>query len=190
MERGIYLHNQKELEKEQPSFIRERKQYPGTLENDLVICTSCNGFYSKRYRSRHQVLCCKDSGQVMMPVIPVKSLAKITGFDDDDYKAVLNRMILDDISTLAKTDKYIPLVGKHIYDGNKCKQEKIQNVEKRVRQTMRQLARLLISFKQELKTASDGSDLYSKENIKYLPAAIEVMCQEENKLKHGLSRRK
>ena len=45
--RGIYLHNQKELETEQPSFIRERKQYPGTLENDLVICTSCNGFYSK-----------------------------------------------------------------------------------------------------------------------------------------------
>ena len=87
---------------------------------------------------------------------------------------------------MAKTDKYILLVGKHIYDGNKCKQEKIHDVEKRVRQTMRQLARLLISFKQELETASDVSDIYSKENIKYLRAAIEVMCQEENKLKHGL----
>ena len=112
--RGIYLHNRKELEKEQPSFIRERKPYPRTLENDLVICTSCNGFYSKRYRARHQVHCGKDSGQVMMPVIPVKSLAKITGIDDDDYKAVLNKMILDDISTLAKTDKYILLVGKQM----------------------------------------------------------------------------
>ena len=184
--RGIYLHNRKELEKEQPTFIRERKPYPGTLENDLIICTSCNGFYAKRYRARHQIHCGKDSGQVMMPVIPVKSLAKITGIDDDDYKAVLNKMILDDISALAKTDKYILLVGKHIYDGNKCKQEKILDVKKRVRQTMRQLARLLISFKQELETASDVSDIYRKENIKYLRAAIEDMCQEDNKPKHGL----
>ena len=51
--RGIYLHNRKELEKGQPSFVCERKQYPGTLENDLVICTSCNGFYSKQYKARH-----------------------------------------------------------------------------------------------------------------------------------------
>ena len=71
--RGIYLHSQKELEKEQPTFIRERKQYPGTLENDLVICTSCNGFCAKRYRAIHQIHCDKDSGQVIMPVIPVKS---------------------------------------------------------------------------------------------------------------------
>ena len=49
----------------------------------------------------------------MIPVIPVKSLIKITGIDDDDHKSVLNKMILDDISALAKTGKYIILVGKH-----------------------------------------------------------------------------
>ena len=51
---------------------------------------------------------------------------------------------------------------------------------------MRKLARLVISFKQELETASDVSELYKKENIKYLRVAIEDMCQEENKTKHGL----
>ena len=103
-----------------------------------------------------------------MPVIPVKSLAKITGIDDDDYKVVLNKMIVDDISALAKRDKYIILVGKHMYNCNKCKQEKILDVKKRVRKTMSQLARLLISFKQELENGSDVSDVYRKENIKYL----------------------
>ena len=49
----------------------------------------------------------------MIPVIPVKSLIKITGIDDDDHESVLNKMILDDISALAKTSKYIILVGKH-----------------------------------------------------------------------------
>ena len=82
-------------------------------------------------------------------MIPVKSLTKITGIDDDNYKAVLNKMIFDDILTLSKTDKYIFLVGKHICDGNQCKQEKIQDIEKPV-MTMRQLPRFLISFKQEL----------------------------------------
>ena len=42
------------------------------------------------------------------------------------------------------------------------------DVKKDVRQTMRKLARLVISFKQELEFASDVSELYKKENIKYL----------------------
>ena len=100
--RGIYLHNWKEIEKEQPTFVRERKQYPGSLENDMVICTSCNGFYAKQYRARHEIYCGKNSGHIMMPVIPVKSLAKIIGIDDDNYKAVLNKMIVDGISALEK----------------------------------------------------------------------------------------
>ena len=40
------------------------------------------------------------------------------------------------------------------------------DVKKDVRQTMRKLARLVISFKQELETASDVSDIYKKEKHK------------------------
>lgn len=125
--RGIYLHKLKVHEKEQPSFIRERKEYSGNLEKDLVIFTSYSGFYSKQYRARYQIHSCKDSGQVMMPVAPViKSLAKITVIDnDDDYKAFLIKMILDDVSILAKSRQIYSCVREACIYSNKCKQETI-----------------------------------------------------------------
>ena len=178
---GIFQHNQKEFSKETPSYIRERI---GGDTDELVICTSCKGCYCKRYKARHQLHCGKDSGQVMIPVIPMRSLV----LDElkDDFKSVINKMIIDDISTVAKTDPVILTIGSRIYNGQKCKTEKKYEVEKRVRLTMRQLSRLYMKFKESVEVTSDASDLFKQKNLISLRNAIEILCDDDTNMKCGL----
>ena len=178
---GIFQHNQKEFVKETPSYIRERK---GGDADELVICASCKGCYCKGYKARHQLHCGKDSGQVMIPVIPMRSLV----LDElkDDFKSVINKMIIDDISTVAKTDPVILIVGSRIYNGQKCKTEKKYEVEKRVRLTMRQLSRLYMKFKESVEVTSDASDLFNRKYLVSLRNAIEILCDDDTNMKCGL----
>ena len=180
---AIFHHNKKEMEKENPNYIRERVRESDT--DVLMVCALCKGFYSKKYKARHQIHCGRDSGQVMIPLVPVDSLVRIDELDDA-FKAVINKMILDDVSTMAKTDPVILMVGIRIYNGHKCKTEKKYEVEKRVRQTMRQLGRLYIIFKNEMPSTPDASDMFKKENLKHLRTAIEELSQGEDKIKCGL----
>ena len=96
-------------------------------------------------------------------------------------------MVLDEVSTTAKTDSIILIVGARIFNGNKFKEEKIYEVEKRVRQTMRLLSRLYIKFKESLGSASaDSADMFHKNNLKHLRFAVEVLSTNESAMKNGL----
>ena len=183
---GIFLQNQKEMEKEKPTFMRERKakHEEEVKVEDVVVCASCHGTYSKSYKSRHQLDCGKTSGQVMIPMVPVKDLV-ITQYADD-FKKVLNKMIIDDVSTLAKTDPYILVVGARIFNGNKCKEEKLYETEKRVRSVMRLLSRLLIQFRISYGEQIDLSYLYNRLHLSHLRFAIEALSENESEMKSGL----
>ena len=134
---------------------------------------------------RHQVQCGKDTGQVMIPVLPIKSLEQLTTFEDD-FKAVINKMMIDDISAMAKSDPLILVVGYRIFNRQKCKTEKKQEVEKRVRTVMRQLSQLYLKFKESVESTTDSSDMFNKENLSHLRVAIDGLCEEEDRLKCGL----
>ena len=179
---GIFKYNQIEMAKENPSYMRERENTDNT---NLVICSKCKGCFSKKYKPRHQIECGKTSGQVMIPLIPLKDL-NVTDLSDD-FKAVLNKMIIDDVSSVAKTDPMILVIGARIFNGNKSKEEKICEVEKRVRQTMRLLSRLYIKFKESLDSPSvDSSDVFNKVNLKHLRFSIESLCEGDQSPKNGL----
>ena len=181
---GIFLYNKKEMEKDKPSYIRERHQNLGN--DNLMLCSVCKGFYSKKYKVRHQIYCGKDSGQVMVPLLPVNSLVRIDEIQDNQFKAIMNKMIIDDVSAMVKSDVMILMIGHRLYKCHKCKTEKKHETEKRVRQTMRQLARLYIAFKKEFQLSTDSADMFLKENLKHLRVAVEELILDDDKMKCGL----
>lgn len=94
----------------------------------------------------------------MIPLIPFKDMNVIQF--SDHFKHVLDKMKIDEVSSLAKTDPVILIIGARIFNGNKDKEENISEVEKRVRQSMRLLSRLYINFKESLDAPSvDFSDM-------------------------------
>lgn len=181
--KGIFQYNQMEMKKEKPKYMRLRKNE--NVEDDIIICSECKGTYSKRYKPRHQVHCGR-AGLIMIPMIAQKEMVVTTL--TNDFKGVLNKMVIDEISSLAKVDKYILIIGSRLYNSNKCKEEKICEVEKRVRQTMRLLSRLYLKFNESYEMKSiDSSDMFDQRQLKHLRYAIECLCTtNENDSKNGL----
>ena len=179
---GIFEHNKKEMRGGNPTYMWERGN---EFSDELVMCTGCKGCYSRKYKARHQIHCGKDTGQIMIPVLPLKSLEQLTAFKDD-FKAVINKMVIDDISAMAKSDPLILVVGSRIFNGQKCKTEKKQEVEKRVRTVMCQLSRLYLKFKESVVYTMDSSDMFNKDNLAYLRFAIDGLCEEDDRMKCGL----
>lgn len=172
---GILKHNQNELKKPNPVYIRERHNESNS-NDQLVICSKCKGWYSKTYKARHQVHCGRNTGQVMMPVIPVKSLSLVEF--GDDFKCLLNDMIIDRVSTVAKTDRLILVIGSRTFNSHKCKKEKISGVKRRVRALMRLLSRMYIKFQESIDISHVSSDMFKVENMKHLRSAIDELTQE------------
>ncbi|XP_065665382.1 uncharacterized protein LOC136086818 [Hydra vulgaris] len=183
--KSIFQVNINEVKKINPTFIRERKGSDKTGISDLVICVKCKGCYSKNYKARHQIICGRESGQVMIFVLPVDSLLIIDCLDDD-FKSVINKMIQDEVSNIAKMDPVILMIGARIYNGQKCKTEKKYEVEKCVRRSTRNLARLFTAFKKEFDSANDASEMFKKENLGYLRLAIDELTKDANGIKCGL----
>uniref|UniRef100_A0A7M5XFX4 Uncharacterized protein n=1 Tax=Clytia hemisphaerica TaxID=252671 RepID=A0A7M5XFX4_9CNID len=143
---GIFKYNQKEMLKDNPCYMRERRSKDSAkiiTANDIVVCSECKGTYSKSFKARHQIECGKTGGKVMIPMIPVKDMI-VTEYPAD-FKDVINKMKLDEISNWPKLTIYINRCAR-IFNGNKCKSEKMQEVETRVRSHMRLLSRLLLKF--------------------------------------------
>ena len=164
------------MKKKKPSFIRERR---GCENDELFMCSTCIGVYKKEYKRDHQLICGRDNGHVMLPLISMTDM-RITK-ENDDFKAVLNKMLLDDVSSIAKTDASILMIGSRLFLSKKNRKEKICIVEKEVRSTMRTLSRLYIAFKDSMTTegcssSTESSDMFNKENMRHLRGAIEIMC--------------
>lgn len=119
---GIFSYNIKQMESEKPTYLRERRPADDT-DQEVMVCISCKGVYAKKFKSRHQIECGKNSGQVMAPLISIKTLVTLGDYKDD-FMAVVNKMILDDVSSLIKTDPVILMIGNRMYNGEKCKEEK------------------------------------------------------------------
>ena len=186
---ATFKYNMKEMEKGDPCYIRERRKEVNT-DDELIVCSECKGWYSKSYKARHQLYCGGNSGLVMIPTIPAKAL--FINKMPDDFKKMIAKMNVDEVSDVAKTDPIILMVGSRMYNGQKCKTEKIYEVEKRVRLSMRLLSRLYIQFKEELQELSevksnDASDMFKITHLKKLIQAIEtISAGEDNTIKCGL----
>ena len=179
---GIYKYNKKEMVTENPTYIRERNS--SSSNDKLVMCDKCKGVYSKTYKARHQIHCGKDSGQIMIPLIPVETL--VLNETSDEFKKLLNAMIIDNVSTMAKTDPIILEFGSRFFNWHSSKTEKLPTVMKRVRITIRLLSRLYIEFKKHLPNSIDASEMFKVQNLKSLICAIEALTDSGEEMKSGL----
>ena len=73
-------------------------------------------FDSKGYKARHQIECGKNSGQVMIPAISMNVDWNIT---NQDFRNMVNKMILDEVSAMAKSKSTILVIGSRIYSVGK-----------------------------------------------------------------------
>ena len=183
---GILIHNKKQLSEKSPSYLRERE--PGTL-SDPVMCTGCNGFYSKCYYRRHALKCTSNSCTTVMQ-IAVESMNK-TSLDDlsSDFKDnILSKMRDDDIGKLVKGDSNILMIGARLYNKIKRKKDKLTEVRKSVRADMRRLAHLYAHFKvlEINRVYNNSTDMFLRKNFSQLCAAIETYTASEDCQKSGL----
>nr|XP_047139126.1 uncharacterized protein LOC124815031 [Hydra vulgaris] len=162
--KSIFQFNMNEVKKSSPTFIRERKGSDKTDISNLVVCVKCKGFYSKNYKPRHQLICGRENGQVIISILPVDFLLKIDCLDDD-FNSVINKMIQDEVSDIAKLDPVILMIRTRINNGQKCKTEKKYEVEKK-----------------ELDSANDASKMFEKENLSYLRLAIDELTKDANEI--------
>ena len=88
-------------------------------------------------------------------------------------------MLVDEISSLAKKDSVILKIGARLYKRLKCQTEKKHEVEKRVRTIMRLLARLYLAFKKETNSPNDAPDMFRREGVPHLCAAIEKITEDD-----------
>ncbi|XP_057317070.1 uncharacterized protein LOC130661123 [Hydractinia symbiolongicarpus] len=140
-------------------------------------------YIQRRWRKKNQSISEKEQATTTMRYSFLLHAKEPLNFNDlkDDFKAVLNKMILDDVSSMAKSDAVILMIGSGMFNGQKCKSGKKHEVEKKVRQTMRQLSRLFIAFKESLGIPVDSSAMLNKNNICHLRSAIDKLCGDDEK---------
>jgi hypothetical protein len=88
---GIMAANKRHLKEDKPIYERERRTRCTSKEDELVICGVCDGFFSKKFFTRHKRRCNGDS--INQPgSIPVYLLE-----EDGDHLSEFNREILSNL---------------------------------------------------------------------------------------------
>ena len=185
---GIRNYNIAVLESDGNSFMRERKNDKDQDELPL-ICSGCNGFFSRTYKARHQLICSAAGSNLMMPLVSVSSSLSIDNYSDG-FKSLLNTLRLDEVGDYIKTDKIVLMIGARSFGALKRRKDKITETLKSVRARMRLVARIYLSFREiyckqlEVRLANqmnDASDMYRREVILILGQAINLISERNEK---------
>ena len=185
---GIVEFNKAEALKEEPVYQGEKKR---RKFQDLVICSNCSSFISRRFFSLHKRRCTRkfDSPSVSLPMYE-QNLTTQQPLSDEFVTSVLAKVRTDELGTLVRKDVYILFLGFKHFNKNKHKKSKIATVRKTARSEMR----LLASMYRTARTY-DGFDdrhgniidLFIRENFNHLSdAVLEMSHAEEGEMKAGL----
>ncbi|XP_065681675.1 uncharacterized protein LOC124811063 isoform X2 [Hydra vulgaris] len=183
---AIRNHNVSLVESGQTCFIRERKS---KIQNDELplMCCGCKGFYSRKYKARHQLVCQGTNTNLMIPMVSIAS--KDYENYSNDFVNLLNTLQLDDIGNYIKTDKIILMIGSRSYSALKRKKDKISETKRLVRSRMRLTARLYLSFKSIYSNQkavkidnilNNAADMYCREVITIVGEAINSLSEKSN----------
>ena len=156
-----------------------------------VHCTVCNGCYSSKYFYRHKLICKPtNSSEPAKPVLA----SLLNTSESDDFTDLLNRFQANDIGNTCRTDQTIILIGRYLWQKDRTKVDKHDEVRKSVMSDMRNLAKLYLQFKlclSEDQNSTDAADMFSRENWKALQEAITNVTRRdaassETQIKYGL----
>lgn len=178
--RGILLHNQKQAERKDPEYIGERRHVA-----KKVLCTTCNGFYSKDLFYRHSQKCMGDATNL-------DYLAQTnSGPSCSFFAQVASKIQTDEVGLVAKTDSIILLIGERMYSAARKKVHENMEIRHRTMSSMRLLARILLEFRSHkgLEDA-DGSAIFNRIHFPILETVVTNMAKTDDEgFRHGLKQK-
>ena len=185
---GIREYNRNVLRSGNTNFMRERTPREPTMDDIPVMCAGCKGFFSKKYKSRHQAICPESGTNLMLPMV---SLDRCQDFKhhSEGFKELLNTLHLDKIGNYLKTDEIILMFGSRSFSALKRKKDKKTEAKRSVRARMRLTARVYLAFQDEYSRQSEivvsdklsnAGDMYRRETITVLGRAIDRLSEKSN----------
>ena len=163
--RGILEDNKEQCKSHTPLFQSQKK-----CVGDVVICSKCGSFYSRKFFYRHKVKCQADDTVLPQPV-NMTMLGPVYAKSDEGFKTLVSGIQSDDIGKVCKTDPTIQIVGARLWEKDKAKPDKSMEVKKSVRTSMRMLGKLYISFQEHMpegQTTNGARDMFDRENFQTL----------------------
>jgi len=183
--KGIFNENKAQAMKEDPKYQAERRN---SVKN-LVLCSKCSGFYSRKMFHRHKVNCVGDSSS-----LPSAVDVKLMSNTNSKFNvSILSRFQNDEAGLLCKTDATIRSIGERLFERTKRKVDKEMETRKSVMNDMRLLAKLYISFNGQDNSpeSTDSEVMFRRQNFCVLEASIEEVttkpgADENTDMKHGV----
>lgn len=179
--KGLLLDNQEQCKLKDPVFVPNKK-----CSGKVVHCGKCGAFCSQVNFYRHRRACQKDDTTFPKPV---KACLLQNDSEDSAFQSILSGIHDDEVGKTCKSDKFIKLVGKRLWDKDRAKPDKSMEVKKSVRASMRSLGKLYLEFKSvHPKESTDVSDLFDRENFADMRRAVRTMTDTEEGcgIKYGL----
>ena len=152
-------------------FMRERKGRKAG--NDIIICSDCEGFFAKKYKNRHQLVCPASGSKIMLPMVSLTSGLSLEN-TDDDFKNLRSTLQLDTVGDCVKTDPIILMIGARTFAALKRKKDKVTETRRTTRSRMRLTTRLYLCFHEICKNQSEitlpdtlgnAADMYRRKTI-------------------------
>ena len=180
---GIREFNTKQVNLGKSDFMRERRNFKDT---DIpVMCSGCKGFFSRKYKARHQMICPENGSNLMLPMVSVEQCQGMEQYSVG-FRNLLNTLHQDKVGDYIKTDKIILMIGNRSFSALKRKKDKKTETSKYVRARMRLTARIYMAFRDEYAKQRDikleeklnnAADIYRREVITVLGRAINQLCE-------------
>jgi chorismate mutase len=178
---GIYEFNVNLLAEGKEAKMRERKP---KYEDQLRVCLDCNGYYSNRYFFKHK--CVTEKPEALKPNL-LKKTSQETIDNDSDFTNILNRFRDGEVGDTCRTDKFIKVIGYRHFNLRRHETGKQDEVRKVVMAEMRELAKLLQTFKSLCNTEKTVEDMFSRPHLPDLIQSIQLLTTDEDTKveKHG-----
>lgn len=174
-----------EQNKETATKGKEHKmeRIKNSTSSETVHCAQCKGCYSKIYFYRHKKVC-QGSTPILTQTLGIQNI-------DDEFRQILGSF-QDKAGSIIRKDPTIQLIGKFLWQKEKTKVDKKDEVRKGVMQDMRNLATLYRYYQDEtagMSEETDGGakDMFDIDNWQHLREAIVKMTvKDDSQVKYGL----
>lgn len=175
-------------------YLRKER---GNVTSEVVMCSSCKGFYSKRTIAIHKSRCPGGMENCSIPITVLMSSIsyKDESFDSEEEK-LFDEMILshfrnDEVGRICQTDNVMKIYGLSKFPRVLTRTIKQQSIREKLMGDMRRLASLFVCTKQKafLRGVSIAScdQMLHIQHMRYIQdALIELTLKEDGSLKAGL----
>jgi len=147
---GIFKYNKRQMQRNVVDYHAERTKKDASK---CVWCSSCHGFYSRSFFSRHRRKCTAHSGTAGV-ALPMRTILPLS-VSDEFKESILAKFRNDEVGAVCCSDSAIIQFGNKQYEAHKGKPDKQMEVKKSVMADMRRLASVFREFQRQC----EGDDI-------------------------------